>query len=175
MAGLLADVPRMVIGGIIISALSLILHVIGFSTTYWYKPEDTGHFGLWKTCGQAQKGVPEICIDNEDFSGSLLNDNFKAARALECLALVSFIAALTSAVLKIVVLKEKGILNFVAGLVNLMAGGLTLIGLCVFATMQLFGGVKLDSTKFHYSFGLCIVGGIGGLISGIVFIIAWRK
>ncbi|XP_063408351.1 uncharacterized protein LOC134691725 [Mytilus trossulus] len=174
MASLLADVPRMVIGGIIINALSLIIHVIGFSTTYWYKPDDTVHFGLWKTCGQAQKGIPEICIDIEDFPVSILNDSFKAARALECLALVSFVAALIIAVLKVFVLKEKGILNFVAGLLNLMAGGLTLIGVCVFATMQ-FLGDKLDSSKFHYSFGLCIVSGIGGLISGIVFIRSWRK
>ncbi|CAC5422667.1 unnamed protein product [Mytilus coruscus] len=174
MASLLADVPRMVIGGIIINALSLILHVIGFSTTYWYKPEDTGHFGLWKTCVPVRKGVPEKCFDNEDVLASLLNDNFKAARALECLALVSFVAALISAVLKVFVLKEQGIMNFVAGLLNLMAGGLTLIGVCVFATMQVFGD-KPDASNFHYSFGLCIVGGIGGLISGIIFIIAWKK
>lgn len=70
MASLLADVPRMVIGGIIINALSLIIHVIGFSTTYWYKPDDTVHFGLWKMCGQ--KGIPEICIDIEGIDFNLL-------------------------------------------------------------------------------------------------------
>ncbi|CAC5421202.1 unnamed protein product [Mytilus coruscus] len=120
-------------------------------------------------------GKCESEANSTDGLASLLNDNFKAARALECLSLVSFVAALISAVLKVFVLKEQGIMNFVAGLLNLMAGGLILIGVCVFATMQVFGGDKLDSSNFHYSFGLCIVGGIGGLISGIVFIIAWKK
>lgn len=51
----LAGIPPMVIGGSIISAVSLIFHIIGFSTTYWYKAQTpfgvVEHFGLWKWCG----------------------------------------------------------------------------------------------------------------------------
>lgn len=51
--------------------------------------------------------------------------------------------------------------------VRIFLGGCALVGVIVFASMKLDG-------HFHYSFGLCIVGGIGGVFSGIIFILAWH-
>ncbi|VDI54376.1 cubilin [Mytilus galloprovincialis] len=121
MSGALSEIPPMVIGGSIISAVSLIFHIIGFSTTYWYLEKNEGgtigHFGLWKYCAPAEGGIGEICAD--------------------------------------------------------MTGITALIGVLVFATFS-YDDFKFDGSMFHYSFGLCIVGGIGGTFSGIVFILAWR-
>lgn len=54
MAVSIANIPPMVIGGSIISAGSLILHIVGFATTYWLKKNvDRNiffHLGLWKSC-----------------------------------------------------------------------------------------------------------------------------
>ncbi|XP_052085437.1 uncharacterized protein LOC127723042 isoform X3 [Mytilus californianus] len=165
----LAGVPPMVIGGSIISAVSLIFHIIGFSTTYWYRVGDV-HMGLWKSCGKDLKGA-EICYDITD--APVHYNQLVAAQVLECLALVAFLAAVTCAFLKIFVLKEQGMLFVVTGLLNWLAGGLALIGTIVFATLS-SRGFTFDSSNFHYSFGLCIVGGIGGIFSGIVFTLAWR-
>lgn len=62
----LAEVPPMVIGGSIISVVSLIFHIIGFSTTYWYILKNVvgvkfGHFGLWQECEPAYGR--ELCSD----------------------------------------------------------------------------------------------------------------
>lgn len=168
MPGTRAEFPPMVIGGSIISAVSLIFHIIGFSTTYWYRV-GVAHMGLWKSCGQ-DKGV-EICLDIKD--SPVHYNQLVAAQVLECLALGAFVAAVTCAFLKMFVLKEQGMLFVVTGLLNWLAGGLALVGVIVFATMH-FGAYKLDNSKFHYSFGLCIVGGIGGVFSGTVFFLAWR-
>ncbi|XP_052085438.1 uncharacterized protein LOC127723042 isoform X5 [Mytilus californianus] len=161
-------IPPMVIGGSIISAVSLIFHVIGFSTTYWYKIGEA-HMGLWKSCGQV-KGA-EICFDIKD--APVRDAQLTAAGVLESFALIAFVAALVCAFLKMFVLKDQGIMFVVIGLLNFIAGGLALIGTIVFATLS-SRGFTFDSSNFHYSFGLCIVGGIGGIFSGIVFTLAWR-
>ncbi|XP_071144354.1 uncharacterized protein [Mytilus edulis] len=169
MADTLATIPPMVIGGSIITTVSFILHIIGFSTTYWYKIGDVVHMGLWKSCIQLN-GV-EVC---KNFADAPERDaQLAAAGVMESLALVAFVAALVCAFLKMFVLKEKGIMFVVTGLLNFIAGGLALIGTVVFATIS-SGGITLDSSNFHYSFGLCIVGGIGGIFTGIVFMLAWR-
>lgn len=168
MPGTRAEFPPMVIGGSIISAVSLIFHIIGFSTTYWYRV-GVAHMGLWKSCGQ-DKGV-EICLDIKD--SPVHYNQLVAAQVLECLALGAFLAAVTFAFLKMFVLTEQGILFVLTGLLNLMAGVFALIGAIVFATTS-DGWFTLDTSNLHYSFGLCIVGGIGGVFSGIVFILAWR-
>lgn len=171
MADTLATIPPMIIGGSIISTVSFILHTIGFSTTYWYKIEDVVHMGLWKSCNTVQfKGV-EMCYYFTD--APVRDAQLAAAGVLESFALIAFVAALVCAFLKMFVLKEQGIMFVVIGLLNFIAGGLALIGTIVFATLS-FSGFTFDSSKFHYSFGLCIVGGIGGIFSGIVFILAWR-
>ncbi|XP_071144356.1 peripheral myelin protein 22-like [Mytilus edulis] len=168
----LAEVPPMVIGGSIISVVSLIFHIIGFSTTYWYIIKNVvgvkiGHVGLWQECGPAYGR--ELCFD---ITGGQFAQ-FKATEALECLALVAFVAAVICAFLKMFVLKERGILFVVTGLLNLIAGVIALIGVIVFSTISR-GGHMLDASNFHYSFWLCIVGGFGGMFSGIIFILAWR-
>ncbi|XP_071144314.1 uncharacterized protein [Mytilus edulis] len=168
MPGTLSDIPPMVLGGSIISAVSFILHIIGFLTTFWYKVGDA-HMGLWKSCGQVQGA--EICYDIKD--APVHYNQLIAAQVLECLALVAFVAAVVCAFLKMFVLKEQGMLFVVTGLLNWLAGGLALVGVIVFATMS-FNGYKLDNSKYHYSFGLCIVGGIGGVFSGLVFFLSWR-
>ncbi|XP_063405650.1 claudin domain-containing protein 2-like [Mytilus trossulus] len=168
----LAEIPPMLIGGNILSAISLILHIIGFSTTYWFRFE-TVHIGLWKYCAEDKhfiKGA-EYCLDLIDVPG--YSNQLIAAQVLECLALVAFVAAVTCVFLKIFVLKEQVMLLVVTGLLNWLAGGLSLVGVIVYATMS-FGGSKLGYSHFHYSFGLCIVGGIGAVFSGIVFFLAWR-
>ncbi|XP_076083799.1 uncharacterized protein LOC143054662 [Mytilus galloprovincialis] len=125
--------------------------------------------GLWKSCIQLN-GV-EVC---KNFADAPERDaQLAAAGVMESLALVAFVAALVCAFLKMFVLKEKGIMFVVTGLLNFIAGGLALIGTVVFATIS-SGGITLDSSNFHYSFGLCIVGGIGGIFTGIVFMLAWR-
>ncbi|XP_052085440.1 uncharacterized protein LOC127723045 [Mytilus californianus] len=164
MAGSIADIPPMVIGGSIISVVSLILHIVGFATTYWFRDNNDSntfnHFGLWKSCRVF--GGNQKCDDIKDPFARL-----KATEALECLALAAFLSAVVCAILKMFVLKNQRMLFVVTGLLNLLAGGFALIGVIVFATIKLHG-------HFHYSFGLCIVGGIGGVFSGIVFILAWR-
>lgn len=164
MAGSIADIPPMVIGGSIISVVSLILHTVGFATTYWFRDNNDSniffHLGLWKSCQVI--GGNQKCFDIKDPDARL-----KATEALECLALVAFVAAVTCALLKMFILKKQRMLFVVTGLLNILAGGCALIGVIVFATIKLHG-------HFHYSFGLCIVGGIGGVFSGIVFILAWR-
>ncbi|VDI04488.1 Hypothetical predicted protein [Mytilus galloprovincialis] len=142
MADSIANIPPMVIGGSIISAGSLILHIVGFSTTYWLKKNvdrnSFFHLGLWKSC--------QVSGENE-----------------HC----DYIKAMVCAILKMFVLKNQRMLFVVTGLLNLLAGGCALVGVIVFASMKLDG-------HFHYSFGLCIVGGIGGVFSGIIFILAWH-
>ncbi|CAC5386049.1 unnamed protein product [Mytilus coruscus] len=174
MPGSLAGIPPMVIGGSIISAVSLIFHIIGFSTTYWYKEKKAVsdihvHLGLWKSCAPVY-GV-ERCVNIADLP--IHNSHIVATEVLECLALGAFLAAVTFAFLKMFVLTEQGILFVLTGLLNLMAGVFALIGAIVFATTS-DGWFTLDTSNLHYSFGLCIVGGIGGVFSGIVFILAWR-
>ncbi|XP_063399371.1 uncharacterized protein LOC134684006 [Mytilus trossulus] len=169
MAETLATIPPMIIVGSIITSVSFILHIIGFSTTYWYTIGDLVHMGLWKSCFQSS-GV-EVC---KYFTDAPVRDaQFTAAGVLEIFALVAFVAALVCALYEMFVLTEKGIMFVVIGLLNLMAGGHALIGTIVFAAIS-SGGIMLDPSNFHYSFGLCIVGGIGGIFSGIVFILAWR-
>ncbi|XP_063408334.1 uncharacterized protein LOC134691704 [Mytilus trossulus] len=169
----LAGIPPMVIGGSIISAVSLIFHIIGFSTTYWYKELTPGvgvvHLGLWKSCGPIL-GV-EKCFDIAD--ATVHNSHIIATEVLECLALGAFLAAMACAFLKMFILTEQGMLFVLTGLLNLMAGVFALIGVIVFATTS-SGGFAMDSSNLHYSFGLCIVGGIGGVFSGMVFLLAWR-
>ncbi|VDI04486.1 Hypothetical predicted protein [Mytilus galloprovincialis] len=164
MADSIANIPPMVIGGSIISAGSLILHIVGFSTTYWLKKNvdrnSFFHLGLWKSCQVS--GENEHCDYIKD-----QNARFKASEAMECLALLAFVAAMVCAILKMFVLKNQRMLFVVTGLLNLLAGGCALVGVIVFASMKLDG-------HFHYSFGLCIVGGIGGVFSGIIFILAWH-
>ncbi|XP_071143568.1 lens fiber membrane intrinsic protein-like [Mytilus edulis] len=175
MSGALSEIPPMVIGGSIISAVSLILHIIGFSTTYWYLEKKDGgtiaHIGLWKYCAPAEGGLVEMCVDMTDAPS--YNSQYKAAQALECLALLAFVAAVVCAFLKVFVLKEKRMMFVVTGFLNLISGITALIGVIVFATFS-YDDFKFDGSMFHYSFGLCIVGGIGGIFSGIVFILAWR-
>lgn len=60
MPGTISGIPPMVLGGGIISTVSFVFHMIGFSTTYWYKDGDA-HTGLWKSCGKLQGA--EICFD----------------------------------------------------------------------------------------------------------------
>ncbi|VDI39326.1 Hypothetical predicted protein [Mytilus galloprovincialis] len=103
----------------------------------------------------------------------IYNSQYKAAQALECLALLAFVAAVICAFLKMFVLKEKRMMFVVTGFLNLVSGITALIGVLVFATFS-YDDFKFDGSMFHYSFGLCIVGGIGGIFSGIVFILAWR-
>ncbi|CAG2197366.1 LIM2 [Mytilus edulis] len=176
MSATLSEIPPMVIGGSIISAVSLILHIIGFSTTYWYLEKNDGgilsHIGLWKYCAPAGKGLGEMCIDMTDIP--IYNSQYKAAQALECLALLAFVAAVVCAFFKVFVLKEQRMLFVVTGLLNLVSGTIALIGVIVFATFS-NNDFQFDDSKFHFSFGLCIVGGIGGIFSGIVFILAWRS
>lgn len=50
------------------------------------------------------------------------NARFKASEAMECLALLAFIAALVCAILKMFVLKNQRMLFVVTGLLNLLAG-----------------------------------------------------
>ncbi|CAC5425796.1 unnamed protein product [Mytilus coruscus] len=116
MSAMLAEFPPMVIGGSIISAVSLIVHVIGFSTTYWYRV-GVAHMGLWKSCGEV-KGA-ELCFDIKD--APVHYNQLVAAQVLECLALVAFVAAVTCAFLKMFVLKEQGMLFVVTGLLNWLA------------------------------------------------------
>ncbi|XP_063408335.1 uncharacterized protein LOC134691705 [Mytilus trossulus] len=171
MAGFLAGIPPMVIGGSIISVVSLILHIVGFATTYWYWHNYNGsiiyHFGLWKSCQQL--GEIQLC----NYITDQHNNYLTAAEVIESLALGAFLAAQISALLKVFVLKKQRILFIVTGLLNFVAGALTLVGVIVFATMRLAGQIQLDG-HFNFSFGLCIVGGIGGVCSGVVFILAWR-
>ncbi|XP_052085435.1 uncharacterized protein LOC127723042 isoform X1 [Mytilus californianus] len=169
MVDTLTSIPPMIIGGSIISTVSFLLHIIGFSTTYWYKFGDVVHVGLWKSCVRLN-GV-EVC---NYFSDAPVRDaQLTAAGVLESFALIAFVAALVCAFLKMFVLKDQGIMFVVIGLLNFIAGGLALIGTIVFATLS-SRGFTFDSSNFHYSFGLCIVGGIGGIFSGIVFTLAWR-
>ncbi|CAG2250956.1 unnamed protein product [Mytilus edulis] len=168
----LAGIPPMVIGGSIISAVSLIFHIIGFSTTYWYKeqtPFGVGHFGLWKSCGIIYEVT--TCVNIAD--QPVHNSHIIATEVLECLALGAFLAAVACAFLKMFILTEQGMLFVLTGLLNLMAGVFALIGVIVFATTS-NGFYTIDSSNLHYSFGLCIVGGIGGVFSGMVFLLAWR-
>ncbi|XP_071144056.1 lens fiber membrane intrinsic protein-like [Mytilus edulis] len=172
MPGSSEEIPPMVIGGSILSAVSLILHIIGFSTAYWFR-FNTVHMGLWRYCAEDKhiiKGA-EYCLDLIDGLGHF--NQLIVAQILECFALLAFLAALSCAFLKMFVLKDQGMLFLVTCLLNWLAGGLALVGVTVYATMS-FGGSKLGNSHFHYSFGLCIVGGIGGVFSGIVFLLAWR-
>ncbi|XP_063406834.1 epithelial membrane protein 3-like isoform X1 [Mytilus trossulus] len=166
---MMSTFPPMVIGGVVITSLSFLLHIIAFSTTYWYTFGDVIHMGLWKSCYQS-KGV-EACSYYTELPVS--DAHLIAAAVLESLALVAFVVAVICAFLKMFVLKEKGNMFAITGVFNLIAGEFALIGTIVFAT-ESYGSITMDSSKFHYSFGLCIVGGIGGIFSGIVFLVAWR-
>jgi len=36
---------------VVLTLVAIVLHIVGFSTTYWYKSEDGNeHFGLWEAC-----------------------------------------------------------------------------------------------------------------------------
>ncbi|XP_063406836.1 uncharacterized protein LOC134690730 isoform X2 [Mytilus trossulus] len=114
---MMSTFPPMVIGGVVITSLSFLLHIIAFSTTYWYTFGDVIHMGLWKSCYQS-KGV-EACSYYTELPVS--DAHLIAAAVLESLALVAFVVAVICAFLKMFVLKEKGNMFAITGVFNLIA------------------------------------------------------
>lgn len=149
----------MVIAGIIITIAAFILHLIGFATPYWYK--DGIHQGLWLYCGAND------CVT---FPSQFLSDQFKAAQALECLAFIAFLATIVVIVLKLFVMKDQSILYIVMALGNFIAGGFSMLGVIVYGTLD-----GVDSSKFHFSFGFCIVAALAAVVAGALIIIGKRQ
>ena len=150
----------MVIAGIIITIAAFILHLIGFSTPYWYKV-GTDHLGLWQACG------PRNCAA---LPSHYLTDQYRGAQALECLAFIAFLVTVVVIVLKLFVMKDKHILHIVMALGNFIAGGFAMLGVIVYGNID-----GLDSSNFHFSFGFCIIAALAAFAAGALIIIGRSK
>lgn len=184
----------------IIATTSLVFHVVGFSTPYWYQLESyenrdindpsfkrgrITHLGLWHYC---VKDVEEKCT--EDYCYSLSDDSkgidiplkVQATQVFESLALVMYLVVIVCAVLKIFVLKERTLLTLVAAVGSFIAGGFALFGVILFGTIcnvkdlkEYRSGVHyFKPSNFHFSFAFCIIAALATIASGILFIIARR-
>ncbi|XP_071161454.1 uncharacterized protein [Mytilus edulis] len=155
--------PPLVIAGFIITVLSFVLHLIGYVTSYWlaWFGENVTHIGLWERCDHYNKCVSMSAI--RDHSVTLT-----ATQILESLALVAYVAAVVCATLHSFVVKQRS-LFIVGATTNCVAGSLGLIGCILFCTIRT---VALDHLNFSFAF--CVVAGIGAIISGVLFIRAWK-
>ncbi|XP_063426454.1 uncharacterized protein LOC134710167 [Mytilus trossulus] len=161
------SIPPLVIAGFITTVLSFVLHLAGYVTSYWlaWFGENETHIGLWERCDHI-KHIYNNCVNMSairDYSGMLT-----ASQILESLALVAYVAAVVCATLHSFVVKQRS-LFIVGAITNCIAGSIGLIGCIIFCTIRT---VALD--HLHFSFAFCVVAGIGGIVSGVLFIRAWK-
>ncbi|VDI58663.1 Hypothetical predicted protein [Mytilus galloprovincialis] len=160
--------PLLVITGFVISVLALILHCIGYETSYWlaWFGEYELHIGLWERCDHI-KCVSMLDINIPiDFRDQ--PNKFTATQVLESLALAAYIAAAVCSTLHAFVVKQRS-LYFLGAITNCVAGSLGLIGCIIFFTADIF-----DAHHLYFSCAFCTIAGIGEIIAGVFFFRAWK-
>ncbi|KAL4228302.1 hypothetical protein ACF0H5_013733 [Mactra antiquata] len=140
--------------GIGLSALSLLLNIVGLAIPNWvvaggYKT------GLWKMCYSG------ICA-------SVPTDStIQATRAMEILGVLAISAALVCAILKQFVMKDQKILPKVSGGSAIAAAIFMIIGAVIFA-------VKYN-TNLQAGFALCIVAGVLAIVAAILILLGFKE
>ncbi|XP_045177032.1 uncharacterized protein LOC123537396 [Mercenaria mercenaria] len=151
--------------GIGLCAASLLLNIVGLAIPYWVYASvgDIKHYyGLWLRCASA-RGLTE-CAKIPDI---VLNDAYKATRAMEILGMLLILAALVVVLLKQFVMKDKALLPKIGAGCAIFAGILMIIGTNIFATID-----RTESSNLHAGFALCIVAGVIGIAAGVLMFLA---
>ncbi|XP_060555713.1 uncharacterized protein LOC132716451 isoform X2 [Ruditapes philippinarum] len=153
--------------------VALLLHMIGFYTTYWAVFDYIDPFrktellqvreyeGMWKYCVQTRYMMK---CHNFKSHGSW----FEATQAFETLGFIAAIVALVLIVLYVFVPQTSGkkIVFILAMLACFAAAGCIILGIIIY-------GSKMDNLS--WSFALCCIAGIIFGISGILLVVDMLK
>lgn len=135
---------------------SLIVHLIGFSTSYWSHGEDFYHNGLWQLCG----------LNKQRYCRYLPYDAawFEATQALETLGL--FAAFLSLVLLVLFIFHPQSTTNkailIVATVSTFVAACFTVLGVVIYGT---------KNGDLSWSYGVTVLAGILYTGSGILMVI----
>ncbi|KAK3585000.1 hypothetical protein CHS0354_024912 [Potamilus streckersoni] len=154
------------------SALALILDIVALALPNWVSSSNI-NYGLWKFCSTISNRENN-CMDlTNGIHGADLSGFIIATRALTIIGLLLLVAAIAMAVLKIFIIKDKLFLSLGAAASANAAGGLTLIGVIVFAVKTNESSVNADI--LGAGFRLAVVAGVIPIVAGIMFIIGKNK
>jgi cytochrome bd-type quinol oxidase subunit 2 len=90
---------------------------------------------------------------------------------LEILGVILLAAAIGSYLLKVLVMKTQGLLHVVASILAGVAGILMIVGCILFGTSYEKDNFSHNNMDLHAGFYLCVVAGVGSLVSAVLYII----
>lgn len=140
---------------------SILLHLVGFSTTYWYK-NGSVHSGIWKWCN------PTNCY-NINLKGPDA-DTMYSVQTIEIITSLCYLIVFSCITLKMHFLKErKGLYPTIC--INTILGAVFgIIGVIMYTTLDSF-----QWSTIHFSFVFMIIASIGGIIGSVLVFLGYRS
>ena len=170
--GVCSETKPTLLAGYIITIVAFVIHLIGFATPYWYVVERTSgsrtikyYFGLWRYCISTSSAT--ACVSTGDVA--LLEGELTGTQGAECISFILFVAAVVCLTIRMFALKDKDILIPVASGLCIAAGVFALIGVVIFGVNEIY------KDHLNFSFAVCVIGGIAGIIAGAVPVVAKYK
>lgn len=159
--------------GIGLAVASLVINIIGLAIPYWlYSSQSVAiltvtitsktYQGLWSLC-VSESGYGQSSSTCVSIPDALLDDAYKATRAMEILGMLVILAAVVCVLLKQFHMKDQALLPKIGAICAFVAGILMIIGTIIFATRD-----YVNSSDLHAGFALCIIAGIIGIVAGVV-------
>ena len=119
------------------------------------------YFGLWKYC--LSSSSISTCVSTGAIADLTLT------KAVECISFILFVAAVVCLTIRMFALKDKDILIMVASGLCIAAGVFALIGVVIIGVNEKY------KDNLNFSFAVCVIGGIAGIIAGAVPVVAKYK
>ncbi|XP_060560687.1 uncharacterized protein LOC132720546 isoform X2 [Ruditapes philippinarum] len=155
--------------GIGLSALVIALACASLSSKYWQTVELAGgvaklNMGLWDYCLEVSGTKTCTKIKDESSISDEAKDDANACKAMIFVAIFVTLAASITGGLVMFALKEKKILYFVAGGLDISAGIFFMIAMAIYVEK-----LKNDESDLHVGFALDVVSWILAWAAGGIF------
>nr|XP_022325499.1 uncharacterized protein LOC111125722 [Crassostrea virginica] len=161
--------------GLVLTICAFIFQLIGLVSPYWTTFEYGGvtevYLGLWKYCVKTKQNDVSTCTDSTD---NITEGWFTAVQAMSILGLIALVAALVMTILKMFVMKENKVPQFVAIATAFAAAIFILISIAVYAA-EMNEKLKLITFNNHFAFAFCIIAMLAAIGAGCLVLVDAMK
>nr|XP_022294563.1 uncharacterized protein LOC111104749 [Crassostrea virginica] len=168
------EATKFLLVGLVLTICAVIFQLIGLASPYWLTTDLPGanvNLGLWKYCAESVPDGLTICVDT---TIRVTEDWFTAVQAMSILGLIALVAALVMTILKMFVMKENKVPQFVAIATAFAAAIFILISIAVFAAKMndLFQSIPFT---YHFAFAFCILAMLAAIGAGCLMLVDAMK